>query len=179
MSDNQCLSPSPSRACNKQVDEGSPNEDGTPNMDATVDKKIEANPRLLTCGYGVIYGRLEYVGSKIVKEKLLKRRNNEEGGKTAEEEDFHFAALVPPGHHLEDILPEYNKIVPVKDLRSILLAPVTKFAKDHPTYLKYLAKQLFDAGWCPERSYADWLRWGVKKLEGEHGKYLRKLMDKK
>lgn len=26
-----------------------------------VNSKIESNPRLLTCGYGVVFGRIEYV----------------------------------------------------------------------------------------------------------------------
>jgi hypothetical protein len=30
---------------------------GTPRQ---VDEKIESNPRLLTCGYGVVFGRLEF-----------------------------------------------------------------------------------------------------------------------
>lgn len=54
-----------------------------------VDRKIESNPRLLTCGYGVIFGRIEY-----------KSKQHESG------------------------------LVPVEDLRSILLTPALKFDKE-------------------------------------------------
>lgn len=32
-----------------------------------MDEKIEGNPRLLTCGYGVVFGRLEFVARKQVR----------------------------------------------------------------------------------------------------------------
>lgn len=103
-----------------------------------VHEKIESNPRLLTCGYGVVFGRLEF----LAKDK---------------------------GAH-----------IPVKDLRSILLAPVPRFEKDHPGYAVYLATQLMNSEWPMTRgkSVHDILSRGVKHLEREYGNCLRQLVNK-
>jgi hypothetical protein len=38
----------------------------------SVHEKIEANPRLLTCGYGVVFGRLEFVAKQKVGKKGMR-----------------------------------------------------------------------------------------------------------
>ena len=38
-----------------------------PQVVGEVDEKIESNPRLLTCGYGVVFGRLEFVAQQTVR----------------------------------------------------------------------------------------------------------------
>lgn len=103
-----------------------------------IHEKIESNPRLLTCGYGVVFGRLEF----IAKDK--------------------------------------GRYVPVKELRSILLAPVSRFEKDWPGYAVYLAQQLVNAEWALARgrSVHEVLRRGVKHLEREYGNCLRHVVNK-
>ena len=101
-----------------------------------VNLKIESNPRLLTCGYGVVFGRMEFI-SKI-----------------------------------------RGSYVPVKDLRSILLAPVAKFQDEHPGYKQYLAQQLDQAKWQAGKTVAELSRIGVKKLESEYGNCLRAVVHK-
>lgn len=101
-------------------------------------EKIESNPRLLTCGYGVVFGRLEF----IAKDK---------------------------GEH-----------VSVKELRSVLLAPVPKFVKMWPGYPIYLAQQLVNAEWALARGrdVHEVMKKGAKHLEREYGNYLRNVVNK-
>lgn len=70
---------------------------------AAFDKKIVANPRLLVCGYGVIFGRIEFYRKT-------------------------------------------NGLIPVNKLRAILMASVSTFERDYPTYREFLVKQLTNLG---------------------------------
>lgn len=101
-------------------------------------EKIESNPRLLTCGYGVVFGRLEFIA-----------QDKEEN-------------------------------VAVKELRSVLLAPVSKFVKMWPGYPIYLAQQLVNAEWALARGrdVQEVLRRGAKHLEKEYGNCLRSVVNK-
>jgi hypothetical protein len=163
-----------------------------------VDEKIESNPRLLTCGYGVVFGRLEF---------MSKAR--------------------PDG------------LVPVSDLRSILLTPVLEFDREHQVrviiiltswwgaaafiiafchltyivflihchthgvgsgshltlpscvsppsicclphvqsnYSQFLATQLVQSQWS-KKSKAELFVMGPKKLEAEYGNCLRSIVNK-
>jgi len=103
--------------------------------DAEVNEKIESNPRLLTCGYGVVFGRIEFIS------------HTRQG------------------------------FVPVKELRSILLAPAARFESDHPGYRKYLARQLFMAKWG-SKTQEQLSGMAVKKLESEYGNCLRAVVNK-
>jgi len=101
-------------------------------------EKIESNPRLLTCGYGVVFGRLEFIF-----------KNH--------------------GHY-----------VPIKEMRGILLAPVSRFERECPDYAAYLAQQLVNAEWAQAkgRSVQEILEKGVKHLEREYGNCLRHVVNK-
>ena len=103
-----------------------------------ISEKIESNPRLLTCGFGVIFGRIEYV---------FKKR---------------------------------ERLIPVKDVRAILLAPVLKFQKEFPGYSEFLARQLINGQYrgLKSQSLSDCMKRGVKKLESDYGNFLRSVVNK-
>ena len=66
-----CIGPSVERRADgplaPQQANTKPNPIPKPQVVGEVDEKIESNPRLLTCGYGVVFGRLEFVAQQTVR----------------------------------------------------------------------------------------------------------------
>ncbi len=159
-------------------------------------KKIEGNPRLLTCGYGVVFGRLEFVAKEKVGARgerrswvgarmdgWMKDGWMDEGLKKGKPNMWcRHPRLTQHHHHHNHSHPQtpQGNYVPIDDLRAILLAPVSKFEALFPGYAVYLAQQLLNAEWAAVRGKTihEVMRRGVKKLESDYGNCLRAVVNK-
>jgi hypothetical protein len=132
--------------------------DGEP---AQVNEKIEKNPRLLTCGYGVVFGRIEFI-SKIrgshVPVSLLR------------------SILLAPVAKFEEEYAGYRQGRRNTASARCLWAVAEACVRDVLSR-QYLAQQLAAAQWGT-KSYGDLCKMAVKKLESDYGNCLRAVVNK-